>query len=172
MIRIEQADIENISLIRSLSHRIWPEAYGKILSKEQISYMLDMMYNEEALMDQINQKKHRFIIAFDDNDPVGFASYSQQSRPESHLYRLHKLYVLPGIQGKGLGKHILQYIELDIVPAGAKSLELNVNKNNPALQFYHKMGFKITREEKIDIGQGFYMDDYVMETSLPGKFVP
>jgi diamine N-acetyltransferase len=172
MISIYKKGTESIPLIRSLSERIWPEAYGSILTDNQISYMLSLMYSEESLASQINQKQHQFIIAYDDTEPVGFASYGLKSMHETGVYRLHKLYVIPGLHGKGVGKKLIQCIVDDILPKGAEKLELNVNKQNRAIQFYEKMGFNITREEKIDIGEGFIMDDYVMETTLPGFFVP
>jgi ribosomal protein S18 acetylase RimI-like enzyme len=130
------------------------------------------MYSEEALETQINQKQHQFILAFEDAEPVGFASYGLKSPEDPGVYRLHKLYVVPGLHGKGVGKKLLQFIADDILLKGAEKLELNVNKQNRAIQFYEKMGFNIIREEKIDIGQGFIMDDYVMETSLPALFQP
>ena len=171
MISIYKKGTESIPLIGRLSVRIWPEAYGSILSDTQTSYMLRLMYSDDALQTQINQKQHQFIIAYDGSEPVGFASYGIKSLGETGVYRLHKLYVMPGLQGKGVGKKLLQFIVDDTLPKGAKILELNVNKQNKAIQFYEKMGFKITMEEKIDIGQGFIMDDYVMETRLPGLFI-
>ena len=80
-------------------------------------------------------------------------------------------HVCPVVQGKGIGKKILQYIAGESISRGAEILELNVNKNNPAKFFYEKMGFGIEREEKIDIGQGYYIDDYVMSTFLPGNLM-
>ena len=170
MINIYKKGTESIPLIRSLSLRIWPEAYGNILSDAQISYMLNLMYSDEALETQINQKQHQFILAFDDADPLGFASYGIKSLSEPGVYRLHKLYVIPGLHGKGVGKKLLQFIADDILLKDAEKLELNVNRQNRAIQFYEKMGFHIIREEKIDIGKGFIMDDYVMETTPPGLF--
>ncbi len=172
MISICKKGTESIPLIRSLSERIWPEAYSSILSENQISYMLNLMYSEDSLEAQINQKKHQFIIAYSDTEPVGFASYGIKSLQETGVFRLHKLYVIPGLHGKGVGKKLIQSIVDDILPKGAEKLELNVNKQNRAIAFYTKMGFSITREEMIDIGEGFIMDDYVMETTLPGFFVP
>jgi ribosomal protein S18 acetylase RimI-like enzyme len=172
MINIYKKGTESIPLIRSLSLRIWPEAYSRILSETQIHYMLNLMYSDEALETQINQKQHQFILAFEDTEPVGFASYGMKSLEVPGVYRLHKLYVVPGLHGKGVGKKLLQFMADDILLKGAEKLELNVNKQNRAIQFYEKMGFNIIREEKIDIGQGFIMDDYVMETSLPALFQP
>jgi ribosomal protein S18 acetylase RimI-like enzyme len=43
---------------------------------------------------------------------------------------------------------------------------LNVNKRNIAIRFYESIGFAITNEEVIDIGNGFVMDDFVMEKTI------
>jgi ribosomal protein S18 acetylase RimI-like enzyme len=171
MINICKSGTESIPLIRKLSLRIWPEAYASILSDDQISYMLNLMYSEDALQMQIDQKHHQFIIAYDDAEPVGFASYGLKSSEEPEIYRLHKLYVIPGLHGKGIGKKLLQFIATDIIPKDPEKLELNVNKYNQAISFYEKMGFNIIREEKIDIGHGYIMDDYVMETRFPVFFI-
>jgi hypothetical protein len=45
-------------------------------------------------------------------------------------------------------------------------LTLNVNRYNQAQYFYKKIGFSITKEEVIAIGNDFVMDDYVMEKSI------
>jgi GNAT superfamily N-acetyltransferase len=76
------------------------------------------------------------------------------------------LYVLTGRQGKGLGKTILDFIRAEILPQGARVLQLNVNRHNTARQFYEKMGFSVIREEDIDIGSNYFMNDYVMELPL------
>ena len=46
------------------------------------------------------------------------------------------------------------------------ALTLNVNRFNKAIDFYLKNGFKIIKEENIEIGNGFLMEDYVMEKIL------
>jgi ribosomal protein S18 acetylase RimI-like enzyme len=49
---------------------------------------------------------------------------------------------------------------------GATSLLLNVNRNNPTKGFYEKLGFTVIKEEDIDIGNGYFMNDYVMEKKV------
>ena len=93
--------------------------------------------------------------------PVGFASYSLKINTKD-IFRLHKIYILQSQQGKGVGKFLLDKIIADITPSGAKFIELNVNRNNTALHFYKKLGFKIIAEEDIDIDNGYFMNDYVM----------
>lgn len=108
---------------------------------------------------------HKFIIVYDSDRPVGFASYSLKANCEN-IFRLHKIYILHQLQGKGIGKFMLNKIIDDVKPEGAKFLELNVNRNNKALEFYKKFGFKIISQEDIDIDNGYFMNDYVMNLKL------
>jgi ribosomal protein S18 acetylase RimI-like enzyme len=170
MITIVKTGTEGIPLIQDLSHLIWPETYRRILTAEQISYMLEMMYSDESLTEQINLKHHQFIIAYDDNKPVAFSSYGLKPDTDD-VFRLHKLYILPGLQGKGIGKLLIRFIINDIKDSGIQCLELNVNKHNPAIGFYRKLGFNIIREENIEIGGRFFVDDYIMAMPLPGLIV-
>jgi ribosomal protein S18 acetylase RimI-like enzyme len=130
-----------------------------------MEYMLELFYSVTALRQQM-QDGHQFIIASENNIPLGFAAYSPKNIQELSVFRLHKIYINPQQQGKGIGKLLLDFIIKDIRPAGATELELNVNRHNKALGFYKKYGFSITREEDIDIGQGYLMNDYVMSLCL------
>jgi ribosomal protein S18 acetylase RimI-like enzyme len=65
-----------------------------------------------------------------------------------------------------MGKLVLENIIADIQPNGAKFLELNVNRNNKAVEFYKKLGFRIIAEEDIDIDNGYFMNDYIMRKKL------
>jgi len=159
MIEIKKVGTESIPVIKAIAEITWPVAYGEILTPEQLRYMLDLIYSESALEDQM-QKGQQFIIAYDDNKAVAFAAYSPKENTPS-IYKLHKIYILPNQQGKGLGKLLVDYIVSDIAPC--TTLHLNVNRHNKARFFYEKLGFKIIKEEDIDIGNNFFMNDYVME---------
>ncbi len=156
---IRSADQDDIATIGYLAHQIWPVAYQKIISDTQLNYMLDLFYSPEALERQITEQQHHFIIAEIDLEEVGFASFS---RLDAANWKLHKLYVLPGLQGRGVGRALLDMVEEEVRTQQGAHLLLNVNKFNPAIRFYETMGFQIEKEEVIDIGQGYVMDDYVM----------
>jgi diamine N-acetyltransferase len=162
---IKKAGIAEIGIIKNLAETIWPVCYATIITTEQLHYMLQLVYSENALLAQI-EKGHQFIIAWENAKPIGFASYSQKSDTENTTYRLHKIYVLPKNPTKGIGSLLLSYVCNASKTLGATTLELNVNKYNTAIQFYLKKGFTTTREEVIDIGAGFVMDDYVMTLAL------
>ena len=161
MTEIKPADIADLETIHRLAHEIWPSAYLEILGRQQLDYMLEKIYSLNSLKSQLTVLKHHFIILAEDSSPVGFASYSQHDNKA--VCHLHKIYILPSLQGKHLGKQLLSYIISETKNAGATSLQLNVNRNNKALHFYEKQGFTIIREEDIDIGSGYFMNDYVME---------
>ncbi len=161
---IRPADLEDINTIGFLAQQIWPGAYGAILSPDQLRYMLALLYSPAALRQQMQDDKHNFLIVEEEEEPVGFASWSLVAGPG--VYKLHKLYVLPGRQGKGLGKVMLNFIFEDIGALGARVLILNVNRHNNARQFYEKIGFSVIGEEDIDIGNNYFMNDYVMELPL------
>jgi GNAT superfamily N-acetyltransferase len=161
-IEIKQAGIEDISVIRTLAEEVWPSTYQHILSAGQISYMMDLFYSSGSLTQQF--ARDSFIIACLDNDPVGFASYNSHS--SDGIYKLHKLYVRSTTQGRGLGSALIHFIIASLKLKKARALDLNVNRHNKALVFYEKKGFKIIYEEDIDIGNNFWMNDYVMRLQI------
>lgn len=162
MLKIRKATSKDIPLIRELTFKVWPQTYAAIVSREQIEYMMEMMYSEASLLKQMNDGC-RFIIAYDNNEPVGFAS-CQETEPS--LFKLHKIYVLNTQQGKGTGKFMIEYLLNDIRQKGGSALQLQVNRHNKARNFYEKLGFVTIQEADFDIGNGYFMNDYIMEKKL------
>ncbi len=172
-INIRQATLNDRALIRSISERTWPSTYGHIISQEQIDFTLDWMYSDASMEEQIN-KGHQFYIANLNGSDIGFCSVSEDQeeqdnstkRRQQKAFKLNKLYVLPTAQGTGSGKALLEKAIEVAKNAGAESIFLQVNKHNNAYTFYLKNGFVKEAEFKFDIGNGFFMDDYVMRLSF------
>lgn len=160
MLEIRKATVEDIPLIRELTFRVWPQTYKSILTQEQIDYMLEMMYSTSSLQKQINEQGCHFIIVYEDGNPVGFASYSEE---EPKRWKLNKIYVLQNQQRKGTGRFVIDHIIEAIKKQKASSLFLQVNKNNNAKTFYERLGFAEVDFINLDIGNGFFMNDYIME---------
>lgn len=163
MLTVRTASVKDIPLIKELTFAIWPQTYRSIISQQQIDYMLDMMYSTSSLHKQIEEDGCAFIIVYDEKEPVGFASYVES---EPTIWKLNKIYVLQSQQGKGTGKFIINYIISQIKKDGAKALQLQVNRDNKAKLFYEKLGFKVIQTANFDIGNGYFMNDFVMELSL------
>ena len=163
MFEIKKATVADIPLIRELTFRVWPQTYASILTKEQIDYMLKMMYSESSLQNQITTDGCQFIIVYEDGNPVGFASYNEE---EPQRWKLNKIYILQNQQGKGTGKYVINYILEEIKNQNAVSLFLQVNQHNKARIFYERLGFIETDFINLDIGNGFFMNDYIMEKKV------
>lgn len=165
MIQIVAAKPSDFEIIRNLAYEIWPHTYGGILSKEQLDYMLEAFYSTETLLKNYTEKNHQFMLVEENGKPLGFISYEHHYQNEP-VTRIHKIYVLPQTQGKGIGKMLIEKAEALAQENHSKALSLNVNRYNNAQEFYKKIGFEITGEEDIEIGRGYLMEDYRMEKKL------
>ena len=156
---------EQLSIVRDLANAIWPSTYGNILSTAQLEYMLDTFYSIANLEKQLNNGQV-FELLLEDNNVIGFVAYELNCNLENlnqPLTKIHKIYLLLETQGKGFGKFMINEIVKIAKSNNQKGIFLNVNKYNKAKIFYEKLGFVISKEEVIDIGNDYVMDDYVME---------
>lgn len=160
MFKLSDATEAHIPAIREIAEKTWWPTYTPILTSEQIEYMLATLYSEEELRGHIEKKTQVFIMLEDENGMQGFASFGRR-KEENAVFKLHKIYVLPTNQGKGYGKTLIEEVKKRIMCEGGNTLDLNVNRFNPARSFYEKLGFRILREEDIPIGP-YWMNDYVM----------
>ncbi|WP_026956514.1 GNAT family N-acetyltransferase [Algoriphagus vanfongensis] len=164
MIEIVPAQKEDLILVREIAHKTWPDTFGEVLSPEQISYMLNWMYSLETLEKQMDEG-HHFFLAKSEEIPLGFTGI--QANYEPHKIKIHKIYILPEAQGKGIGKLLFAQIKKTALENQQSHLLLNVNQyNQPAINFYQRYGFYEIRREVINIGQGYVMDDIVFEFKL------
>lgn len=150
-------DLEQVT---KLAHRIWPSTFKDILSEDQLNFMLNWMYDLKQLEMQYNNG-HLFFLAKENEECIGFMGLEPHF-PEEGILRIHKFYLLQEYQGKSIGKWMLNQAEKWAVDNKMHALHLNVNRYNSAVEFYKKTGFEIILTEDIDIGQGYYMNDYVM----------
>lgn len=165
MITITAATINDIKQIQNIVNITWPITYGEILSKEQLDYMLGLFYSTEALNEQYNKKIQLFYMIDEDETNIGFIGIEHNYNGEA-VTKIHKIYLLPETQGKGIGKKVIDEIGKLALENNSKALLLNVNRFNSALGFYKKIGFEVKEEVDIEIGNSYLMEDYVMEKKL------
>lgn len=164
---IRKATTGDCALISELANRIFPHTYQSILSKGQIDYMMEWMYSIPNLLKQMETEGHTYYIAYSGSGkPCGYVSIRAEAEG---LYHLEKIYVLPEVQKEGYGKALFLQAQKHVKEqANGKpaAMELNVNRNNPALGFYRKMGMACVREGDFPIGNGYYMNDYIMRIEV------
>ncbi|MBQ8423872.1 MAG: GNAT family N-acetyltransferase [Coprobacter sp.] len=162
---ITPAGHSEIPIIRAMAGVVFYDTYRLILSPEQLDYMYDMMYAEESLQRQIDSG-HRFFIAYVDDIPAGFVSIERQSE---RLVHLQKLYVMPAYQHAHIGRRLIERAFDEaraLTTDGHCRVELNVNRQNEALDFYTHIGMRIASSGDFAIGNGYYMNDYIMAIDL------
>ncbi len=182
----------DIPLLRDLARRIWHACYPGIITHEQIEFMLGWMYSEEKIRDELRAGCAWEIVEETPNVqtstpntelrsapqfgvgssgfevqrsmPLGFLSYS---REDDGRVKLHKMYLLPGHQRRGLGQQLLAHVCERARQLCAPAVWLQVNKRNErAIAAYLRAGFRIEKEATFQIGAGFVMDDYLMSRSI------
>jgi ribosomal protein S18 acetylase RimI-like enzyme len=168
------ATINDVPIIQHIASLTWPIAYAEILTPGQLGYMLQKMYSQPTLLKQMTEEGHNFFMVSDNGQTIGFAGVSRVT--DAHvpgtyheIYKLHKLYVLPSCHKTGAGKKLMDTVFDFIRSKGGDYLVLNVNRNNPAFNYYVKKGFDILESGDFDIGCGFYMKDYIMGKPLDSE---
>ncbi len=160
----KRASFEDIETIRELAESSWKSAYQNILSPEQIDYMLAEMYSVKEIETQLKNPNYHYYLIEDAGKKVGFIGFENQYLPIKT--KLHRLYLVAAAKGKGLGKSALDFLKSQVKNSSDNAIILNVNKQNPAKQFYESQNFNVIKEVINDIGNGFVMDDYVMEYKI------
>lgn len=158
---ISKANKTDIPTIQDLAKKSWNFAYANIISQDQIDYMLDLMYSEDTLNQHFENPNYQYYLISENDEFLGFVGFEFHQEPETT--KLHRIYFLKEAQGKGLGKKALEFVINEAKKVDDIRVTLTVNKNNSAQKFYESQGFKVYDEAIFDIGNGYVMDDYLME---------
>ena len=165
-IEIKRAGSNDLQTIHDMAEVVFRQTYRSILSSEQMEYMMDWMYSLPNLEKQVSLG-HTYYIAWGGVEPQGYVSVRKDSFDSdgTEVWHLEKIYVMPSAQGCGIGLRLLETAKKhvsDNKSAQKARIELNVNRNNPAVGFYKKQGLTILRQGDFPIGNGFFMNDYIM----------
>lgn len=118
--------------------------------------MLENYQDQDSISQEIRTGVHYLLILLD-GKPAGYTAYEEK---EGKIY-LSKIYLDMAFRGRGLMTKVLNWYQ---TLAPGRSIFLFVNKENKqAISVYEHWGFKRIGERTLDIGQGFFMDDYLFE---------
>ncbi len=155
----------HLSEIQKLAHAIWREHYPGIISSEQIEYMLRDGYSLEVLQRESTQEAIRYDRALVEGVLAGFSAYGPHS--DANALVIHKLYVEAAQRGRGCARKLVEAASEYALANSLDRVVLRVNKNNRvAIAAYERMGFSNQGSIVSDIGNGFEMNDYLMELDV------
>jgi len=159
-VQLIAADVKDIPEIGALAFKIWQNHYPNIIGQAQVDFMLGKLYNENALAAQMQSGQQFYLIRQEDEN-VGFLAISE-TKPGN--YFLHKFYIETRKHRGGIGTKAFDAL-LKLIP-NAREIKLQVNRqNHKPINFYFKQGFTITEVADFDIGDGFFMNDFIMTWS-------
>ena len=157
---INCVEVKNINELALLAFEIWHEYWVEILSVEQIDYMVDKFQSELAIKNQIENDNYVYFFVQKDNENIGYIGLSKK---QEYLF-LSKFYIKKDFRNKGFGTKVFEFIKEFAIQNCYKKIQLTVNKNNTnTINAYKKWGFEIVNSVVSPIGNGFVMDDYIME---------
>lgn len=147
-----------------LAGKIWHECFVGIISEEQIDYMVEKFQSYTAMKEQISDQGYCYNAVRDDGELCGYIGMKPE---EGSRFFLSKLYLRKDKRNKGIASQMLEKVFSEAKSAGKSSVYLTVNKHNRhAIDVYIKKGFRMIKDAVTDIGDGFVMDDYIMEYFL------
>ena len=160
---VRRLNTEDIAPVSALARVVWQSTYPALISQAQIDAMLSGRYSTAHIRSQLDEPDHGWWVAYQDLMLVGFA----HAMLDPTDCKLDKLYVHPDTQRQGVGRTLLHAIRQWARRQHAGRLWLQVNRGNAqAIAAYLKYGFRIVESRVFDIGNGFVMDDYLMEQRL------
>ena len=157
-ISLKPATLDDVNTIARLAHVIWHAHYPPIIGLEQVNFMLEKMYHHTVLSKHILEGPQAFFIIQNNQESLGFIAFEQKEPGELYL---QKLYVLPEMHRKGIGAAALRAAIAQYPQAQLIRLQVN-RQNYTAINFYFKLGYTIERVADFDIGDGYFMNDFVM----------
>jgi ribosomal protein S18 acetylase RimI-like enzyme len=80
---------------------------------------------------------------------------------------ISKIYLLPEARGRGYCSRVIEFYTELCLDRGLSAMYLTVNKNNKlGLRAYRGNDFYVAEEVVLEIGNGFVMDDYIMQKDV------
>lgn len=148
-----------LAAIAELAGVIWYEHFTPIIGKAQVDYMVDKFQSFSALKQQIADGYEYFQIY---NDNI-FSGYIGVHEGNGELF-LSKLYLAKESRGQRLATKAFEFLKNLCRERGLTKIWLTCNKyNTHTLDVYHHLGLTTTRSQITDIGEGYIMDDYILE---------
>lgn len=153
---------EQIQEVASLASIIWHDHFTPIIGIQQVEYMLDKFQSFHALQTQLHDG-YEYYQMFDNTVFCGYCGI----HPENQKLFLSKLYIKKECRGRHLATRAFHFLIELCKERKLTSIWLTCNKhNNDTLAIYTHLGFEIIDTQEADIGNGYIMDDYIMEYTL------
>lgn len=154
---------EDIQHLAQLAAEIWQDYFIRIISQDQINYMLDKFQSTKAITEQMKHQDYEYYFMRINDVPIGYVGI----QPKDGKLFLSKFYIHKLHRGQGYASQAIEWLVQLCSGRKINTIWLTVNRHNhDTVAIYEKKGFRAVRTEVADIGHGFVMDDYIMEKPI------
>lgn len=163
-LNIENVQSEETAQLAQLASEIWREYYTSILTAEQIDYMVEKFQSAQAIEDQIRSQGYEYYFLKSGSEYAGYVGINGS---DGNALFLSKFYIKKECRGRGYAKEVMEFLTELCRDRGFRKIWLTVNRfNENSINVYEKKGFHKVRTQVADIGNGYVMDDFVMEKEI------
>lgn len=153
--------------LAALADEIWHEYWPALIGDAQTDYMVENFQSLEAIERDMREHAYEYWLmrAEDDGRIAGYTG--GRVEPETNRFFISKIYLRAEERGHGFASQTIRFYEDLCRARGLAALYLTVNKHNDlGVRAYRGKGFETIDSVETDIGQGFIMDDFIMEKRI------
>lgn len=153
--------------LAALADEIWHEYWPALIGDAQTDYMVENFQSLEAIERDMREHAYEYWLmrAEDDGRIAGYTG--GRVEPETNRFFISKIYLRAEERGHGFASQTIRFYEDLCRARGLAAMYLTVNKHNDlGVRAYRGKGFETIDSVETDIGQGFIMDDFIMEKRI------
>ena len=161
---VRTASKRDLPAVRSLLVETWHNTYDTIYGRDRVTTITDEWHSLTALEKQMQRPNSEFLVA-DDGTRIGGMAFAAMEPDAPGVLKLYQLYVLPSLQGRGIGGSLLDETESCFPEATTLKLEV-VEENVKAVAFYLAQGFSQTSRSAETDNSGVTTHALVLERAI------
>ncbi|MEP6748194.1 MAG: GNAT family N-acetyltransferase [Bacteroidota bacterium] len=154
------ADAENIAV---LSRQTFYDTFAAFNSQADMDKFMNESFSMQALADEVSDDQNIFLVAFMDDDLVGYAKLTESKNPPelgtAASIEIGRIYAAKKTIGLGVGKMLMQKCIQIASEKNKQLIWLGVWEHNErAKTFYTKFGFEKFGEHDFILGNDVQTD--------------
>ena len=173
MITIRYATTNDAELIAHMSRQTFYDSFADQNTKEDMDKFMNEKFTKEALMNEVGAERNIFLLAFEADEPVGYARMRENNNPPAlgneQAIEIARIYAVQSSIGKGVGSALMQKCIDTATQRNFGTVWLGVWEHNKrAIDFYTRWGFQKFAEHDFILGNDV-QKDWLMKKTVASK---
>ncbi|WOC41174.1 GNAT family N-acetyltransferase [Polaribacter sp. HL-MS24] len=151
---LQSITVNDVTLLQTLMQNIYPAAYQHFW-KDGGDFYVDKQYSEENILKELSQENSPYYFIVYKGEIIGNFRFVWDENllglSEEKQVKLHRIYLHPKDQNKGLGKHLLTWLEGLAIKKNVTVIWLDaMDSQKQAFEFYRKRGYNYYGHKVLD----------------------